>query len=115
MTWQAILEAIEHNANELRITFGLGGGVGVVKYLKHMPAPYQDQIWWGSCFDTLQDLVSNGRIGERRTRSGVEVPAVPKSATVPEPVAASSAPLENPATAQSVESKPDLPVFTESK
>ena len=88
MTWQSVLDGIENHARSLVVTFGLGGGVGIVKYLKHMPAPYQDQVWWGGFFDTLQDLVSNQRIGDRRTRAGVDVPAVPKAETVPEPKAA---------------------------
>ncbi len=98
MDWQPVLDGAERfvswsakHANELRVTFGLGGGVGIVKYLRHMPAPYQDQIWWGSCFDTLQDLVSNtSRIGERRTREGLVIPPVPSPKEVPPPVAAPS-------------------------
>lgn len=92
-----------------------GGGVGFIKFMKHVPAPYQDQIVWGTIFDTIQDLISNSRIGERRTRAGVAVPAVPKADPVPEPQAANlaqSASLENPAAVQVAEPKPDLPVFT---
>ncbi len=49
-------------------TFGIGGGVGLVKLLAHWPAPYEDSAYGGAIFDTLQDLASNNRIGDRRKR-----------------------------------------------
>ncbi len=88
MDWQAFLEAATSKTAALAGTFGLGGGVGIVKFLKHMPAPYQDSPWTGAVFDWLQDLVSNQRIGERRTRTGQDVPPVPKPEPIPEPKAA---------------------------
>lgn len=89
MTWADVGNGIYHHAKELAVTFGLGGGVGIVKYLRHMPAPFQNQVWWGSCFDTLQDLVSNNsRVGERRTRDGITVPPVAEENPVPSPVPA---------------------------
>lgn len=112
MTWQSVLLSMWHHVAAWLSAIGLtGGGVGFIKYMKHVPAPYQDQTQWGAFFDTIQDLVSNSRIGERRTRSGVDVPAVPKPAPVPEPQAASAnsaTSLENPAPETP---KPDLPVF----
>lgn len=68
MNWQAFgLWAYSH----LKVFFagiGLtGGGVGFIKYMKHVPAPLKKSIWWGSVFDTIQDLISNNeRIGQRR-------------------------------------------------
>ena len=88
MTWQDIgLAAAAHIKAVLAGIGFTGGGVGLVKFLKHAPAPYQDQPWAGAVFDTLQDLVSNSRIGERRTRAGVVVP-VEEPKPVPQPVAA---------------------------
>ena len=74
---------------------GLGSGVGVVKFLKHIPAPHPEQKWAGSVFDTLQDLVSNDRIGERLMADGTIVyvkvlrqPAPPQGQELPKPPAA---------------------------
>lgn len=94
MNWQSVLEAATSKTAALAGTFGLGGGVGIVKFLKHMPAPYQDSPWTGAVFDWLQDLVSNQRIGERRTRAGEDVPPVPKPEPIPEPKAAPIVTLE---------------------
>ena len=67
---------LEQWGDSMRITFGLGGGVGLVKLLNHWPAPYEDSQYGGTIFDWLQDLVSNKRIGERRTRAGALVSPV---------------------------------------
>lgn len=112
MTWQSILLSVYHHIVAWLSAIGItGGGVGFIKFMKHVPAPYQDQELWGTVFDTIQDLVSNSRIGERRTRSGMDVPAVPKPAPVPEPQAANACRVENPVAAS--EPRPDLPVFAE--
>lgn len=62
-----------------------GGGVGMLKYLKHVPAPKKDSLWLGSVFDTVQDVVSNNeRIGQRRDADSVfatETKAGGKTAT----------------------------------
>lgn len=73
MNWQAIALGLAHESAAKLIalggTFGLGGGVGIVKLLNHWPAPYEDHVYLGAIFDWLQDLVSNKRIGERRMRA----------------------------------------------
>ncbi len=73
MNWQTIAMDLAHalasKATALGATFGLGGGVGLVKLLNHWPAPYEDSPYTGAIFDWVQDLVSNKRIGERRTRA----------------------------------------------
>lgn len=74
MTWQTLGEAVLNKTMALGTTFGLGGGVGIVKFLSHAPAPMASNAWSGSIFDTLQDLVSNKeRIGERRNLDGTTV------------------------------------------
>jgi hypothetical protein len=59
---------IVRHIETLAATVGItGGGVGLVKFLRHAPAPRKSSIWAGCLFDTLQDLASNdSRIGERR-------------------------------------------------
>ncbi len=63
--------------NDLAVTLkaiGFGGsGVGVIKFLKHMPPPLLDNRWRGGIFDMLQDMVSNARVGERRLPDGTIV------------------------------------------
>lgn len=98
MNWQSVAIDLAHASAAKLIalggTFGLGGGVGIVKLLAHWPSPFQDNVYGGAFFDWLQDLVSNAnRIGQRRSRSGVSVPAVPEAAAVPQPVAAPAEPL----------------------
>ncbi len=89
MNWQKFTLDTLHNmaswGGALMTTFGLGGGVGLVKLLNHWPAPYEDNPYGAAIFDTLQDLVSNKRIGERRTRAGVTVAAVAKMDPIPDP------------------------------
>lgn len=69
-------------------TFGIGSGVGFVKLLNHWPPPYEDNVYGGAVFDTLQDLATNKRIGERRARNGATLPPVPKMDPIPNPVPA---------------------------
>ena len=89
--WNSFLLVVTHNIQVIAGGIGLGGlGVGFIKLMKHIPAPYQDQPWAGAMFDTVQDLVTNNRIGERRTREGVVVSPVPAPKEVPQPVAAST-------------------------
>jgi hypothetical protein len=92
MNWQRIVGIVGDHLMALGVTFGLGGGVGIIKLLAHWPAPLQENIYWGAIFDWLQDLVSNRRIGERRTREGVIVPPVPAPKEVPASVAAPTEP-----------------------
>lgn len=73
MTWQQIGQTVvEHTfAAGLAIggTLGFGGGAGFITWLHYMPAPYEDQVWYGSFFDMIQDRVKNmDRIGARRPR-----------------------------------------------
>ena len=60
-------------------TIGITGvGVGLVKVLRHAPAPRPGSLWAGCLFDTFQDLSSNDtRIGERRP--DVDNPGVQES------------------------------------
>ena len=89
MTWQDIgLAAAAHIKAVLAGIGFTGGGVGLVKFLKHAPAPYQDQPWCGAIFDTMQDLVTNNRIGERRTRAGAVAQPVAAPPSVPNAMAA---------------------------
>ena len=89
MDWQKFtLDAVDHLLkwmDSMRLTFGLGGGVGLVKLLNHWPPPYDDNVYGGCVYDWLQDLVSNKRVGERRTRAGVTVQAVPVMDPIPDP------------------------------
>lgn len=75
MTWIEVAtktgEFLGSHLNAIGTGLGLGSGVGVIKFLRHMPAPRAANLWQGSVFDTFQDLVSNnGRIGERRNEAG---------------------------------------------
>lgn len=55
-----------------------GAGVGLVKVLRHAPAPRKGSLWAGCLFDTFQDLASNDtRIGERRHDTAEAAPAEP--------------------------------------
>lgn len=80
--WQTVGGFVWDHLLTLGTALGLGSGVGVIKFLRHMPPPLKTQIWYGSIFDTFQDLVSNqSRIGERREPDGdiIPPPAVPKT------------------------------------
>lgn len=59
-------------------TIGVTGvGVGLVKLLRHAPAPKKSSLWAGCLFDTFQDLASNdSRIGERRPEENNTAPPV---------------------------------------
>ncbi len=74
INYESVLLAIYNHLNATFTAIGVGGGgVGVVKFLKHMPPPLLDNIWLGGIFDTAQDLVSNTRVGERRLPDGTIV------------------------------------------
>jgi len=92
MNWEKFILDTLHQmgswGGSLMATFGLGGGVGLVKLLNHWPAPYEGNAYGGAIFDTLQDLVSNKRVGDRRTRNGATVPAVPVMDLIPNPTPA---------------------------
>lgn len=67
------------------IGFG-GGGVGLIKFIKHFPPPPVKAKWRGCVFDTCQDVVSNNeRIGQRLDGDGniVSVTTVKLPAQVP--------------------------------
>lgn len=69
MTWwqSAGVWLFDHLRTVLAGVGFTGGGVGLLKYLKHVPAPKKESLWMGSVFDTVQDVVSNNeRIGQRR-------------------------------------------------
>lgn len=83
-----LLTGLKSHTSQLAATFGLGGGVGLVKLLNHWPAPIEGNAYGGAIFDTLQDLVSNKRIGERRTRAGASVAPVARMDPIPDPKAA---------------------------
>jgi hypothetical protein len=76
-------------ANAVRISMGLGGGVGVIKLLAHIPAPRLGSMVWGTFFDLMADIVSNGRVGERRKADGeiVYIIKPPRPKATPEPAA----------------------------
>jgi hypothetical protein len=91
--WQWVSDSFT-KAGAVAATFGLGGGVGIIKFLAHCPAPYESHRWTGCIFDTLEDLVSNTtRIGERRSKDGQTIYIVkpdrplkaPKAVEVPAP------------------------------
>lgn len=98
MNWQAIALSFLAHTKLILAGIGFGGtGIGIVKFLNHSPAPFQDQVWYGAAWDTLQDMVSNtARIGARRTREGVSVPAVAAAPEVPPPVPAPAQPVPAP-------------------
>lgn len=55
----------------------LGGALSVfgLAFVRHMPAPYENQLWYGAFFDTVQDrFTNNDRIGLRRKRTAVTPP-----------------------------------------
>ena len=84
MDWHSIAQAIFNKTVAVAGTFGLGGGVGIVKFLRHAPAPKQGQVWVGAFFDWVQDLASNmSRIGERRTKDGSVVPPIAEPKPIP--------------------------------
>ncbi len=113
INYETILLAIYNHlaATLTAVGFG-GGGVGAIKFLKHMPPPLLDNLWRGSVFDTLQDMVSNTRVGERRLPDGtivqlpqplpiqakqVQVPsAIEQEAVVPEPPPQPNPPVTTP-------------------
>jgi hypothetical protein len=79
--WQQSALYLFHHLQAVLGGIGLtGSGIGLVKFLRHMPSPNKSSLWWGAIFDTLQDLVSNDRIGERRDDAGNVIPA-PKPET----------------------------------
>lgn len=75
MSWAdaglAVLGKIAWKADAIAASFGLGGGVGLIKFLAHCPPPNIKRRILGGWFDTVQDLVSNrSRIGERSNDDG---------------------------------------------
>jgi hypothetical protein len=70
--WYSFLYWFAAHVRALAATIGVTGvGVGLVKVLRHAPAPRQGSLWAGCLFDTFQDLASNDtRIGERRPDRG---------------------------------------------
>ncbi|HVW09829.1 MAG TPA: hypothetical protein VHC90_14670 [Bryobacteraceae bacterium] len=70
--WYSFLYWIAAHVRAVAATIGVTGvGVGVVKLLRHAPAPREGSLWAGCLFDTFQDLASNDtRIGERRAAAG---------------------------------------------
>ena len=66
--WQVPFVWIWGHLIGVATALGIGsGGIGLLTYLKHMPAPLKKSIWIGSLFDSIQDLAKNNeRIGQRR-------------------------------------------------
>jgi hypothetical protein len=66
--WYTLFYWVVGRVEAVAATIGVtGAGVGLVKVLRHSPAPRQGSLWAGCLFDTFQDLASNDtRIGERR-------------------------------------------------
>lgn len=66
--WTATAVWLAVQLKAVAATVGVTGvGVGLVKFLRHAPAPKRASLWAGCLFDTFQDLASNDtRIGERR-------------------------------------------------
>lgn len=74
--WESVgLYLADHIKSTLAAIGFTGGGVGLIKFLKYVPAPLEDWRWTGAVFDTLQDMVSNHRVGERRKATGEIIPA----------------------------------------
>ena len=80
MTWgDAGKYAADHVAAILK-TLGLGGGVGILKLIRHWPAPTVGNVWGGAVFDAFQDLTANNdRVGERVGADGKSVFLVTKT------------------------------------
>jgi hypothetical protein len=74
--WYSFLYWVVVHLRAVAATIGVTGvGVGLVKALRHAPAPRQGSLWAGCLFDTFQDLASNDtRIGERRPDVKILVP-----------------------------------------
>jgi len=72
MDWNSVGYWLIQHIRAVAATVGMtGGGVGIVKFLRHAPAPRKSSVWAGCFFDTFQDLASNdSRIGERRPDPG---------------------------------------------
>lgn len=82
MNWGPFIWVADHLRTILAGVGFTGGGVGLLTYMKHMPAPRRSSIWWASVFDTCQDLVKNNeRIGQRRDADSVFVQQTEKGHT----------------------------------
>lgn len=75
MTWADAGGWIFDHLATMGKALGLGGGVGALKYVRHIPAPLLSRTKWGrfvgSLFDWAQDMTSNNdRVGERINDQG---------------------------------------------
>ena len=69
--WQEIMAAVFNWVTMLAAALGFGSGVGVIKLIKHWPAPPSKRSIMGGFFDAFQDIVSNDeRVGERTDEAG---------------------------------------------
>jgi len=74
--WYSFFYWVAAHVRAVAATIGVTGvGVGLVKVLRHAPAPRKGSLWAGCLFDTFQDLASNDtRIGERRRDTAETAP-----------------------------------------
>lgn len=57
---------------------GLGGGVGIVAFLRYMKPPSVNANWvLRALFDAISHVVSNGRSGERTAEDGKTIIWIP--------------------------------------
>jgi hypothetical protein len=74
VTWHDAGAWVIDHLETIGKTLGLGGGVGLLKFIRRVPAPRLTNKWGGVVFDWAQDLVSNDdRIGLRVDADGKQV------------------------------------------
>lgn len=80
MTWSDASSWLMGHVDTIIKTLGLGGGVGILKLVRHWPAPKVVNVWGGAVFDAFQDLTANNdRVGERIGPDGKSVFLVTKN------------------------------------
>lgn len=67
VNWQPIALWTLLHIKAIFVSVGFtGSGVGIIKLMKHWPAPKKKNAKMGAIFDTIQDVLSNNeRIGQR--------------------------------------------------
>lgn len=74
MTWADAGSFLLDHTKAIIATLGLGGGVGILKFIRHIPAPPVESKWTGAFFDWSQDIAANNdRVGERLGPDGKSV------------------------------------------
>lgn len=80
MTWGDVGAYIVDHVKVIAATLGLGGGVGLLKFIRHIPPPPVASKWGGAFFDWSQDIAANNdRVGERIGPDGQAVFLVTKN------------------------------------